>query len=146
MVKALTRRFISFFIIINSFRSCQGTLPSPVGIHGHSDSAPKKSASFTQPGWMDLPTALKIVVIGSSSFLYFAAGISKSFTLHFGVFCISLSIDVAAGSVLKTRRCIGKRSMWWILAYLCELCLIKLCPNCEHSRFQAHFGPFFTVC
>lgn len=47
-----------------------------------------------------------------------------------GVFYISLSTDLGAGSALAVRGCIGNRSMCCILKVVCELCIINPCPIC----------------
>ena len=73
MVNAFTRRLNIFFIFI-LLSVIQGTQPSPGGIYGHSVyQAPKSSAKSTHFGSTDLPTAICLVAMGSSSFLYFAA-------------------------------------------------------------------------
>ena len=62
-----------------------------------------------------------------------------------GVFYISLSTDLPTDLPLVLAGCIARRSMGWILAEVYELCITKLWTVYEHSRFQAGFGPLFTV-
>jgi hypothetical protein len=128
-----------------SFPSFEGLSPPSGHIYYHSVQAPKFSAKSTQRGAMDLLTAFVQGVMGSSPFSVLQPR-NQNPSWLFGVFCISLSIDPAAGSDRHQRRCIGNRSMGRILAEDYELCITKPWTICEQSPFLRQIGPVFTFC